>query len=374
MPEHGGNLDALTARRTASAQPLLDFSANVNPLGPPDSVLAALRELAGDRDNVMRYPEPSYRALREAIGHAHGVAPEAIVIANGSAALLEAAIAALGVRRALVPTPAFSEYRRALASRGAEFVAAPLPRDRDFAIDPVSLAGRARAVDADTLILNTPHNPSGSWLPADATRALCDTLGRDSRATIVDEAFVDYLDGESTIAYAARTPRVVAVRSLTKFFAVPALRVGFAVAHSELASAMRAYLPSWSVTSIAARAIVPALRDEVYAERTRAANVVARRALKDALGSIGVRTLPSVANYLLAELPQTIDARTFTTRAIDAFGIVVRDCTSYDGLEDGRFVRVAVRSPDDNRRLVDAFATICGVLPQANLGKRSSAG
>ncbi len=148
---------------------------------------------------------------------------------------------------------------------------------------------------------------------------------------------------------------MIVLRSLTKFFAVPALRVGFAVTSPAVARRMRAALPSWPVTSLAARAVGAALEDRDYAARTRAQNAMARMHLRERLGSIGIRTLPSAGNYLLAEVPATIDARSLRQRLIDDHAIVVRDCTSYDDLGDGRFVRIAVRSPEENARLVVAL-------------------
>jgi threonine-phosphate decarboxylase len=360
VPEHGGNLEALIASRGLAAPPLLDFSANINPLGPPEALLAELRAVATDREDVMRYPEPSYRRLREAIASAHDLDPEAVVVGNGSAALLDAAIAALGVERALVPTPAFSEYRRALASRGAAFVAAPLDRACDFALDTADLIARARALDTDCIVLNTPHNPSGASLTGRATRAFVDVCEGDGRSTIVDEAFVDYIERESIVRHAAQTSQSVVLRSLTKFFAVPALRVGFAVATPDVARRMRAALPSWPVTSIAARAIAAALGDERYAMRTRDANAAAREHLRSDLASIGLRSLASAANYVLVEVPPPFEAAVLTKRLVDEYAIVVRDCTSYDELRDGRFVRIAVRSANDNARLVAALRNSIG--------------
>jgi threonine-phosphate decarboxylase len=355
MPEHGGNLEALAASRGPSAPALLDFSANINPLGPPETLLAELRAGARDRDDLMRYPEPSYRRLRETIARVHCVDPEAIVVGNGSAALLDAAIVALDVRRALVPTPAFSEYRRALTSRCATFVAAPLDRAHDFAIDTAYLIDRARTLATDCVIVNTPHNPSGSFLTRTDARALAETLATEGTSTIFDEAFIDYIENETLAGYAARTSHVIVLRSLTKFFAVPALRVGFAVTNPAVAQRMRAALPSWPVTTLAARAIGAALEDRDYAARTRAQNAMARMHLRERLGLIGIRTPPSAGNYLLAEVPGTTDARSLRQRLIDDHAIVVRDCTSYDDLGDGRFVRIAVRSPEENARLVVAL-------------------
>ena len=353
--EHGGNLEAIAASCGVSAAKLLDFSANVNPLGPPDGVLRALREVADDRDDLMRYPEPTYRALRVALGAKHDIDPENIVIGNGSAALIDAAIAALDVRRALVTTPAFSEYRRALASRAATLVPAPLERARDFAFDIAAIAKTARDANADTVILNTPHNPSGTFLRGADARTIVTLLARESRNAIVDEAFVDYVEAESIVTVAPQTRSLIVVRSLTKFFATPALRVGFAVAHADIAKRMRAYLPSWSVTSLAARALAAGLDDRAYAERTRAQNAAARERLQTDLAVLGLRALPSCANYLLIELPVALHATTLTQRLIGEHGIVVRDCTNYDDLGDGRYVRIAVRSLADNARLVDAL-------------------
>ncbi len=356
LPIHGGDIETIARERGVEPGALLDFSANVNPLGPPAALLRALRDAAHDASHLERYPEPTYRKLREALAAQHVLDPEAIVVGNGAAALLEAAIAALGVRRALVPTPAFSEYRRALSSRNADFVATPLDRARDFALDGVHIAERARALEADCAVVNTPHNPSGSALSREALQTLVATLASEGRKTIVDEAFVDYIEDESIDGVAAVTPSLVAVRSLTKFFAVPALRVGFAVAHPDVARCMRATLPSWSVSSIAARALEAALGDHTFAERSRNENACARAELAKNLAANGFRALPSAANFLLLELPVHVDAPGLARRSVGEFGIVLRDATSYDGLEDGRFVRVAVRSAADNARLVAALA------------------
>ncbi len=357
-PVHGGDLAAIGRRYGVAPNSLLDFSANLNPLGPPATLLRALQAAANDITELARYPEPDARSLRLRLGVFLNVEPEAIVVANGAAALLAIALATLGTRRCVVPSPAFSEDRHAVEAVGARYCGVALDARRDFILAPESLLTAVQANAADVCLLTNPHNPTGGLVSREAMLRLIMDVRRLGAATIVDEAFVDYALASSITSEAAVTPRLIAVRSLTKFFAVPALRVGYAVAAPDLARRMRDRLPSWPVTTLAMRALEAALGDVAYATRTLAENAQARQALSADLMALGVHVAPSAANFLFLTLPSGAASAThFVRRLVLDARIVVRDCSSYEGLTDSRHIRVAVRSQSENSRLVRALSS-----------------
>jgi threonine-phosphate decarboxylase len=360
-PVHGGDVLAIGGRYGVDPASLLDFSVNVNPAGPPPALLRALEAGVRDVAALGRYPEPDARGLRLALSAHLDVEPDAIVVANGAAAVISTSLATLAPRRCLVPTPAFSEYRHAVRAVGAEWCAVPLDSRIDFALDPQRVSAALREQAADVCIIANPHNPSGAIADRDAVLFLAAAGRRQGAATIVDEAFIDYAPAGSVTRDAAITPHLIAVRSLTKFFGVPSLRVGYAVAHPDLARRMRAQLPSWPVTTLAMVALTAALADLVYAQRTITENAHARGALADDLRGLGLHVGPSAANFLLVRLPAGSPcAAELVERLILDHSIVVRDCSSYEGLANGGYVRVGVRERPDNLRLVRALSSALG--------------
>ncbi|MBD5655736.1 MAG: histidinol-phosphate aminotransferase family protein, partial [Candidatus Eremiobacteraeota bacterium] len=287
--------------------------------------------------------------------------PDAIVIANGAAALFGIALHALEVERCVVPMPAFSEHRHALATAGAIHSGVPLDPTREFALQPERIVAAIRASDADACLVTNPHNPSGALTPRESMLQLAHDAKSLGTVTIVDEAFIDYAPEASVTRDAAARDALVTIRSLTKFFAVPALRVGYAVCDPSLARIMRRAIPSWPVTTLASRAVAVALDDAEFTSRTLVANERERARLAARLAAIGLRANPSATNFLLVSLPEDAPrAPELTQRLVLQSQIVVRDCSSFEGLEAGDYIRVAVRAAAENERLVDALARALG--------------
>ena len=203
-PVHGGDLAAVGRRYGVDPAELLDFSANLNPLGPPPALLRELIAAAHDVADLGRYPDPDARDLRSALARGLDIEPDAIVVANGAAALLGIALVALDVRRCIVPTPAFSEDRHAVALAGAAWSGIALDRARAFALDPapVLAALRAGGPGVATLITN-PHNPSGALASRETVLQLAGDARALGAATIVDEAFIDYVP-EASVTLVSR--------------------------------------------------------------------------------------------------------------------------------------------------------------------------
>jgi threonine-phosphate decarboxylase len=302
---------------------LLDFSANVNFLGPPDSVRALL---AGAADHVDRYPSADAAPLREALARHHGIPADCILAGNGASELIYLAAALYRGRRGRVVTPAFTEYEDACDAYG------------------IALGAAA----PELTFVGNPGSPGGRLLPRKEILALPGIL-------IVDEAFIDFAGGrESLIDAAAADPRIIVLRSLTKFYALPGLRIGFAVAVPETIRALKLLQPPWSVNQLAQLAGIAAIRDAAYAERTLRELAPAREELRKGLSTLGFDPSPSETNYVLCRVPDAAALQ----EALLARGIAVRNCDSFTGLDPNRFVRIAVRAPAENRRLLSALAGI----------------
>lgn len=352
MTVHGGDVWQVAEEFGLEPQELLDFSANVNPRGLPPRALERLARDAANPRLLKLYSDPSARTLKMALSRQHGVSPQAIVIGPGAEALLSPALRCLGAQRALVPIPAFSEYRRVCTQQQVQFVPFPLQRSDCFRVPADRLSSVIENEHAGIVFLNNPHNPSGSLLEPGEVRGILDTS-----ALLLDEAFIDYAPHASLVEEAAARPGLIVIRSLTKFFGCPALRVGYAVAHPDTARRIASFLPAWPVTQLAIDALAEAVQDREYAGVTLRENAVERNALGHRLKSLGLTVFPSAANYFLLELqPGMPPASELRSRLIHRHHILIRNCDSYEGLSPGRYVRVAVRSGSDNVRLTEALA------------------
>lgn len=357
LPPHGGNAARIERDRGFAAGTLLDFSANIAPAGPPPAVAAVLAETARDPHMLSAYPDEDYADVRVALAALHDVDPQAIVIGGGGSGLLDAAMRFAGARSIVVPVPAFSEYERAARANNVVLLTHPL--DAGCELDVDRFVARVAAYPGAAALVNSPHNPSGRALDRTTLTQLVLTLARQQRAVIVDEAFADYAPECALDLSTIEAGRVVVVRSLTKFYSLAGVRIGYAIVDPARRDALRFMLPSWPAGSLDARIALAALQDRRHAERTRRMTVEARSTLLASLQAIGITTFPSVANFVLAELP--VDVRhmdRLLERLIVDHQIIVRDARTYHGFEQRAIVRIAVLDRAVNERLVRALECV----------------
>lgn len=353
LPPHGGQLRHLAERFGLDVPRLLDFSANINPEGPPPGVLPALRESLDDPAALTQYPDLEENDLRLAIAAYAGATPRQIAVANGFVPLLEASLRALGVRRCLLPEPCFLEYRRALERAGVEIVGRRLDAERNFPLEIEAL----RIGEADAILLANPQNPSGVLWRRDEMLALASMAQRRSVRLLLDEAFIDYAPEESLARDVQSLPNSIVFRSVTKFFGMPGVRAAYAVAHPETAGAIDENLAPWLIATLASRAVCAALGDLGYAQAARSLNRERGLRLRARLEALDLRVYPSAANFLLFQLPGGIDATACWRRMITEYGIVLRHCGNYRSLPPGH-LRAAVRRSEENETLAEALARV----------------
>ena len=364
---HGGNLRALAARAGRDPAALLDFSASVNPLGPPECLRAVL---AGAVEGLVHYPDPENTELAHALAARHRVPAGQIVVGNGSSEILFALARGLRYDRALIPVPSYIDYAAAVQRAGRTVALLPLDERAGFVLDFAALEDQLHG--GELVLLGQPNNPTGLAFDGRQFRALA--ARRPTTLFVVDEAFADFLDGYCSLAD-DRPENVVVVRSFTKFYAIPGLRLGYAVADESVALRIRGQLTPWSVGTLAQAAGVALLAEEDYARQTVACVGHERRQLIARLqGLPGLHVYPGEANFLLVRLdgprgqshfcgdhasrgarPQKSGQSPALADALLAAGIAIRTFDPSQGL-DGRFFRVAVRTAAENQRLCDALA------------------
>ena len=350
MSTHGGNLRELATRSGRRADDLLDFSANINPLGPPEWLRAVL---AANISALAHYPDPDCKNFVEAAARRYAANVNEVIVGNGSAEILSLLPRVLEKRRAVVPVPAYVDYARSAVLGGMEVVPIPLGVDTEFRLDFETLEAALQGDEA--VFIGHPNNPTGRTCDVVALRELA--ARKPGTIFVVDEAFGDFVENFDSLSR-ERPANVIVLLSLTKAFSIPGLRLGCAVADASLARRVRELQPPWSVNSLAQAVGVAALQDADYLCRTRAYVSEQRNSLIAALSAIPcLRVYPGEADFLLVQ-STAMDAPTLTRRLLNE-GIAIRDCTNFDGLGTG-FFRVAVRTERECARLCEALRHVMG--------------
>jgi threonine-phosphate decarboxylase len=352
---HGAHYAEAAQALGTSSDAFLDFSQNINPLGPPAAALAAAEKAL--HEEVGRYPDLGYAELRTALAGYLGVSPESVLPTNGGAEalFLAARAAAEGPgSKAIILEPTFSEYAAAARTAGFEVerVVARRP-ETGFWLDATVLddtLGKRR--DVGLVFLCNPNNPTGDSVPRQEVLRIAQRVREAGAMLVVDEAFADFAPHLSVASDVDEG--LFVARSFTKFFAVPGLRLGCLVT-SEV-ERVRAFQPSWPVNAVAAAVGISAARDRAFAEATLTEVELRRQELLDELEELTeITAYPGSANYFLARGPRTLP------EDLARKGVLVRGCEPFRGLGPG-FFRIAVRGAEENGRLVEALR---GVLKEA---------
>lgn len=355
MPRHGGQLRELAAQFQLPEDSLLDFSASINPRPPGDALVEALCDSLRARTIITQYPDIEYLELRKAIARYAGVDMASIVVGNGVMPLLAAALRALRIRSCLVLVPAFTEYRRTLAACDVECHTLVLREEDGFRVDCDRVFKQVKSTGAQALLIANPQSPSGTLMSAAEVGQLQETAANYGVATIVDEAFIDYVPEQSQSSGAAETNGLIVLRSVTKFFSMPGLRVAYAIVDPETRTGMETSMPSWPVDSIAAETTRLVLEDRGWAAAARESNAQERNWFAAELRALGLTVFPGAANFLLTRLNAKQDGLEFWRRLVVDHRIVVRSCANFEGLNQQCF-RVGVRTRNENLRLLTAFS------------------
>lgn len=356
---HGGDVYAAARELGRDFTEILDFSASINPLGPSPHVWQVI---ARSRHLLSHYPDSDCWDLRQALAAFWHIAPEQIVVGNGSTELIDALPRALGIHRLLVVQPTFSEYAAAMVRAGGQAAALYADRRDQYALPigrlcHVMEAGQHDGRSIDGVVLCHPNSPTGQACSPDDVARLAKAASRRGLWLVIDEAFADYCPDRSVLPHASSWPHMVVLRSMTKFYALPGLRVGYAVATSTTARRLQRQLPPWSVSTMAQVAALAAVNDAAHARKSLRFMARERKRLNRLLTALpGIVVMPTYANYFLVELPQGWHAHDITGH-LRSRGLLIRDCSSVPGMTS-RSIRLAVRTVQENNRLIRTLSRL----------------
>ena len=328
----------------------LDFSANVSPLGLPESVrAAAIRAL----DTADRYPDPLCRRLRAVLSEYHGVPAESIVCGNGASDLIYRICRILKPKRAAVFVPGFSEYALALREAGADVTEISLSAE-DFRLTKTQISRIPQ--DTELLFLCNPNNPTGLLTERETLSAILNLCRERGTIVCVDECFLDFCEnaaGCSLIPALPAYPNLVILRAFTKTYAMAGLRLGYVLCGNKaLAESLQSGGPPWAVSGVAQEAGIAALCELNYVKQLRALITFERQKMAAALTSLGLHVIPGEANFLLFRSPDTA-----LHEKLRARGILIRDCSNFAGLTAGWY-RTAIRTAGENEVLIKTIGEV----------------
>lgn len=356
---HGGNVLAFARVLDVEPEDILDFSASINPLAAPHVARAAYRQAFA---NIVHYPEPYAESLTRALAQYHGLDPSAVLVGNGSTQLIYLCARVLASHRVLLVAPLFSEHATAFRVNDATINYFRL-RPPSFALEMERLARLLAEGRYDALVLTNPNSPTGTLVERKRLEELVRVCRKTKTRLLVDETFIDWREEDSLKDIAVRNVQLILFRSLTKFFALPGLRIGYLIAHPSVITRMKAQLEPWSVNSVAQAVGQACLHDYRFVERSRAFLPRERAWLDARLQTIpDVRVFPSQTNFFLMQLlRQGMTAQDLANKLAQS-KLLIRACDNFVGLGK-RFFRIAVRRRRENLQMLAALERLLGFIP-----------
>ena len=372
---HGGNIFQFAHEQRIEPYEVIDFSANINPLGPSQRGLSALE---AQLRYISHYPDATNDDVLNTIADTYGMNKNQIVVGNGAAELLYAICRLPGYTGAFVPAPGFSEYKEALEAsqipvrdiyyrlreddNGKPYFEVPYLALETFSAELKGQDGRI------IVFLGNPNNPDGTLLDKNHIRTLASMLKDANSLLVIDESFIDFV-GNDTLQdnkYSMRSlvnefDNIIVVHSFTKFYAVPGVRIGAAFSNPHIIDQLNTFIPTWSVNTLAQAYTQSALNDVEYVKRTKQVLHEEQHYMYNALDAIaGITIYPPSANFILFHIEQEEVTADSINEALKKHNMIIRNCDSYMGL-NSQWVRVAIKDHDNNVRLVDTLTDILKV-------------
>ena len=353
---HGGKFWQYKKNPNAQAMEIIDFSASINPIGPPQSVIEVIRR---NLHNLSHYPDSHSTELKKELAKIHNILEENLIVGNGSNELIRLFAETFFEEgdEVIIPIPTFDEYTVATEFMGAlpTFVELKPPNFTVNSSDIIEkITDKTKAI-----FLCNPNNPTSKLMPPDELQNIVEKANEKQVLVFLDEVFIDTT--ENGVSYTNRVTQytnVFIIHSLTKIFAVPGLRVGYGLGSKELISYMNRAKLEWNVNYLAQVAAIAALKDISYLEKTKELFYNQKRFLMENLAKIrGLKTELPDANYFFVDVSGTSLTGSQLEKKLREFGILVRNCSSFKPLSD-RYIRFGIRTEHENKRLLDALNQI----------------
>lgn len=328
----------------------IDFSANINPLGPPRNLG---RNWADYYHRINDYPDPYALSLKKQIAEKENIDMQSILIGNGGAELITLIGRMLSRKNVLIIEPAFSEYEKACRLNDCH-IFYHHKNEPDWILNIEELVGKIKNMDA--VFLCNPNNPTGVYNSYEVVLEVLKACKQQNSFLIVDEAFYDFLEDYKTLTPLLKEyPNLIILRSMTKMYAIPGLRLGYALASQDVIEKLTAYQSHWSVNTLAMLAGEECLSDDIFIEKTKEYIRHEREKLFSFFREEKFDVSRAKVNFYLLKDPETSDQLPFFEFLLRK-GIVPRHTVNFPGLE-GRWLRFAIKSADENGRLMEVLRT-----------------
>ncbi|QEK11809.1 threonine-phosphate decarboxylase [Crassaminicella thermophila] len=352
--KHGGNIYEIADKLGVGKEEIIDFSANINPLGLPDSYKEALVKNINIIEN---YPDPKYRGLVEAIANYHHIDNKYITVGNGATEVIFSIIENLKPRRSLILAPTFLEYERALIRAGSYVEYYYLKEENDFQIEDEFL----KDIDEnlDLIILCNPNNPTSQLIDKNRMVKIINHCKKNNISLMIDEAFVDFVDDPDQVtmlSFVKDYKNLYIIRALTKFFAIPGLRIGYGITSNEnLLKNINDYKEPWTINSYAAMAGEVVLKDQFYIKRSREWIMAEKVHFYSQLKKINsIKVYKPKANYILFKL---LGDKKDLREALLKKKILIRSCSNYINMNNS-FYRIAIKDRKTNEKFIKALKEV----------------
>ena len=363
---HGGNLFEIATKIGCRPEDIVDFSSNMNPLGPPSDLVDYLKE---SLSRIAYLPDPEARPAIAAFSKYYQLSMDEVIAGSGTTQLIYDLPSALRTKRALIVNPTYSDYADACRMNGVRYHSLYLTESSDFNFQLEDL--KQVMTDVDTVFICTPNNPTGRIFPKD----YLDQLSRQFPLTrfVIDESYLPFVDSPQGQSFLSDRPtNVLVLHSLSKIFRIPGLRIGFLIAATETIEKFRSLQKPWSVNGLAQAAVEYLSANMEMAERfiseTRAFINKERTLFVERLHrDSAIKIIPSDTVFMLARLPEDQTAFNLKSRLLN-HKILIRDCSNFDGL-DRRYFRVSLKSTDFNRNLAEKLIHL---FPRAHFSRTSA--
>lgn len=353
MAVHGGNTEEIARQYKLNSNEIIDFSANINPVGLNENVKAAMINAI---DKVVKYPDITYFDLNNSIGEFEKVDISNIMLGNGAAEVIFNIVRALKPRKALLPAPTFSEYEEAIISVDGEIEYYKLNEYNNFKLDN-GFIERIKD-DIDIIFICNPNNPTGVLTTQEFIREVLKKALTTDTVVVVDESFIDfvkqseiYLSNNLLMDY----KNLIIVKSLTKFFAIPGARIGYGLcSNNEIINEISKVTVPWSVNVMASDGIIQGLKEKDYIEKSIEYVKSEKEYLYSALKEIkSLKVFEPSVNFIMFKLLIDVDLKNELIKR----KILIRSCDNYIGLSSS-FYRIAVRTREENNKIISEIKNI----------------
>lgn len=351
---HGGNIHGTAEDKSITIETILDFSANINPLGAPDWLRSCISR---NLETILHYPDPSASSLQQAITAKYTLPNHSVIVANGTTELLYQLPRVLGCSRAIIPVPCYIDYLKVMEIADVEIKTLALLEENGFELDLKTV--EENLTPGDCVLLGSPNNPTGVLIDSEALLALAKRFAEVT--FVLDEAFLEFVaDGKSL---AGKAENIITLHSMTKFYAIPGLRLGFGIFPQAVSEKLRIILPPWSVNSLAQIVGEKALADDTYRRDSIQVCLENREAFLNKLNDFSaLHVFPGSVNYFLIKLAPEYNVAKLQQHLL-SHNIIIRDCNNYKGLGP-QFFRIAVRDRQENRAFITALHSFFPSVPK----------